>query len=61
MINSGMKKDIEARARHKLKICLFRSSNLIHMKLNGYYVSIMCENIIDANNLDKKTFVNNTP
>ena len=29
------------------------------MKLNGYYVSIMCEN--NASNLDKKIFVNNIP
>ena len=66
MINGGIiyqngKKITEARVSHKQKICLFRSNNSIYMKLNGYYVSIMCENIIDTNNLDKKIFVNNIP
>ena len=29
------------------------------MKLNGYYVSLTSESIIDASNLDKKNFLNN--
>ena len=34
-------------------------SSSICMKVIGYYVSIMSVSITDANNLDKKIFVNN--
>ena len=31
------------------------------MKVNGFYVSIISVRILDANNLEKKIFVNNIP
>ena len=38
----------------------YRSSSIC-IKVIGYYVSVISVSIIDANNLDKKIYVNNIP
>ena len=36
-------------------------SRSIYMKVIGYYISITSVSVVDANNLDKKIFINNIP